>query len=217
MKTSIFSVKSFNSAAKESRKELKGTFANPFVICNLLNKAAKGDFSKVENAENVTRENLARVAAELKRQHGGRYPFTFDFLTGSGLFGKFDGVLCSVYDAPQSAKNDLLHGDTITDGKGRELCINSAGDVIAKGRAVSLTVSGLFGAFCRAAKVEIVTNEKAAKAAEKAAQKAAKEKAAFEKMRRAVCSVFTDDVARLFTDDEIREKYAAIKAARVRK
>lgn len=208
--------KEFNAAAKGARIELKGVFNNPFVICNLLNKAAKGDFSKIENAANFSKENLAIVARELKRQHGERYAFSFDYLKSSYLFGVFDGVLCAVFDANdnESNKNALLHGEQITDEKGRFLAFDKNGSIVAVGTPVSLTINGLFNAFCRAAKVDITANEKAAKEREKAAKKAEKEKAKFEKMKKAVFAVFGKDMARLFSDDDIRAKYQAIKGAK---
>lgn len=208
--------KEFNAAAKGARIELKGVFANPFVICNLLNKAGKGDFSKIENACNFTKENLSIVAKELKRQHGGRYAFSFDYLKNSYLFGIFDGVLCTLHDAQDNVanRNALLHGETVTDAKGRLLAFDKNGSVVAIGAPVSLTINGVFNAFCRAAKVDIHANEKAAKVAEKEAKKAEKEKAKFEKMKKAVFAVFGKDIARLFSDDEIRIKYAAIKGAK---
>lgn len=205
----------FNAAAKGARIELKGVFSNPFVVCNLLNKAAKGDFSKIENAVNFSRENLSIVAKELKRQHGGRYAFNFDYLKASYLFGVYDGALCTLYDAPdnESTRNALLHGEQITDEKGRFLAFDKNGSIVAVGAPVSLTINGVFNAFCRAAKVDISTNEKAEKAAAKEAKKAEKEAAKFEKMKKAVFAVFTADVAKLFTDNEIREKYNTIKSA----
>ena len=208
--------KEFNAAAKGARIELKGVFANPFVVCNLLNKAAKGDFSKIENAVNFSRENLSIVAKELKRQHGDRYPFTYDYLKSSSLFGVFDGVLCAIHEAQnnESNKNALLHGEQITDGKGRYLAFDVNGSIVSVGAPVSLTINGIFNAFCRAAKVDITATEKAAKEAAKEAKKAEKEKAKFEKMKKAVFAVFGKDIARLFSDDEIKIKYQAIKGAK---
>lgn len=208
--------KEFNAAAKGARVELKGVFSNPFVVCNLLNKAAKGDFSKIENAANFSRENLSIVAKELKRQHGGRYPFAFDYLKGSYLFGVFDGVLCALHDSSdnESNRNALLHGEQITDEKGRYLAFDVSGSIVAVGAPVSLTINGVFNAFCKAAKVDITANEKAAKVAAKEEKKAEKEKAKFEKMKKAVFAVFGKDIAILFSDDEIRAKYQAIKGAK---
>lgn len=208
--------KEFNAAAKGARVELKGVFNNPFVVCNLLNKAAKGDFSKIENAVNFSRENLSIVAKELKRQHGGRYPFTYDYLKNSYLFGVFDGVLCALHDAKDNDanRNALLHGEQIIDEKGRYLSFDKNSSIVAIGSPVSLTINGVFNAFCKAAKVDISANEKAAKEREKAAKKEEKERAKFEKMKKAVFAVFGKDIARLFTDDDIRIKYAAIKGAK---
>jgi hypothetical protein len=207
--------KEFNAAARGARIELKGVFSNPFVVCNLLNKAAKGDFSKIENAANFSRENLSIVAKELKRQHGGRYPFDFDYLKSSSLFGVFDGVLCALHDAADNEvnRNAILHGEQITDEKGRFLAFDENGSIVAVGAPVSLTINGVFNAFCKAAKVDITANEKAAKEAAKEAKKAEKQRAKFEKIKKAVFAVFTADVARLFSDDEIISKYEAIKAA----
>lgn len=213
---SFINSKEFNAAAKGARVELKGVFSNPFVVCNLLNKAAKGDFSKIENAVNFSRENLSIVAKELKRQHGGRYPFSYDYLKSSYLFGVFDGVLCALHNAAdnEANRNGLLHGEQITDEKGRYLAFDVNGSIIAIGTPVSLTINGVFNAFCRAAKVDITANEKAAKVAAKEEKKAEKEKAKFEKMKKAVFAVFGKDIARLFSDDEIRVKYQAIKGAK---
>ena len=47
MKQNFLSAKEFTNVVKGAKVEINGTFKNPFVVVNLLNKAAKGDFSKI--------------------------------------------------------------------------------------------------------------------------------------------------------------------------
>ena len=70
-----YSVSEFNEVVTSSRNELKNAFKNPFVIINALNKAAKGDFSKLKNCEGLTFDNVKAVAKVVKTLHGNRYAF----------------------------------------------------------------------------------------------------------------------------------------------
>ena len=96
----------------------------------------------------------------------------------------------------------------------REFAFDKNGSIVAVGAPVTLSINGVFNAFCKAAKVDITANEKAEKAAAKEAKKAEKERTKFEKMKKAVFAVFGKDIARLFSDDDIRTKYAAIKGVK---
>lgn len=167
-----FSAKEFTNIVKGAKVEINGTFKNPFIVINLLNKAAKGDFSKVANVEDITRENLVKVANVLKGMHKNRYAFD-TCLFEKDSFGRF----CTMSNY-KGTKGDLfadyydinnLSVLIYTDNKGREIVENEKGDMFIC-MPISLTLNGMFNAFAKVAKVDIIQTEKAAKVAEKAAK-----------------------------------------------
>lgn len=167
-----FSAKEFTNIVKGAKVEINGTFKNPFIVINLLNKAAKGDFSKVANVEGITRENLVKVANVLKGMHNNRYAFDtclFEkdsfgrFCTMSNYKGEKGELRADYYDV------NNLSILVYTDNKGREVVENEKGDMFIC-MPVSLTINGMFNAFAKVAKVDIIQTEKAAKVAEKAAK-----------------------------------------------
>ena len=171
----ISSVSEFNAVANAANGELKNEFSNPFVICNLLEKAAKGDFEKVANVEGLSRENLANVAYNLKKAHKEKHAFNFAYLLKSGLFTlDYSGKLCTFgkYEGANE-KAALNCGEIVCDAKGNELRLNNEGEIITL-KKVSLTIIGIFNAFRKALKAEISKTEKAEKAAKREAEKAAK-------------------------------------------
>jgi hypothetical protein len=97
-----------------------------------------------------------------------------------------------------------------TDNKGREIVENEKGDLYTC-IPVSLTVNGIFSAFAKVAKVDIIAGEKAAKVAEKAAKDSAKE---YEKAKKGVIKDYNDgkiseiDLATKL--GELKEKYAKV-------
>ena len=206
MKNSVFSAKEFTNVVKGAKVEVKGVFSNPFVVCNLLEKASKGDFEKIANVSNISRENLAKVAKVLKGMHGNRYAFSFDFLlSNSELFRKDKkGLLCSVSISKTLPlwKYDLL--DVIP-------CTDKTPAKFIYLRPVTCSINAIFSAFAKVAKVDINLSEKAAKVAKKAAKDSAKE---YEKAKKGVIKDYNDgkisesDLAAKLS--ELREKYANV-------
>lgn len=212
MKNQVFSAKEFTNVVKGAKVELNGTFKNPFVVVNLLNKAAKGDFSKINNCD-ITPENLKKVAKVCKGMHENRYAFDvclFEkdsfgrFCTMSPFKGAKGDLACDYYDINNLSV--LIY----TDNKGREIVENEKGDLFVC-VPVSLTINGIFGAFAKVAKVDIIQTEKAEKAAKKAAKDSAKE---YEKAKKGVISDYNagrmteiDLAAKLA---ELREKFANV-------
>lgn len=198
------SSKEFTSATKSAKNELKGIFSNPFVVCNLLNKAAKGDFEKVADVQGITHENLAKVAKALKCAHGGRYAFEFNYLlSNSDLFRKDScGRLCAVATCKSvpAYKFELI--DIIP-------ATNKTAAKFIYLRPVVCDRYAIFSAFAKVAKVDIKTTEKATEKAAKAAKKAAKES---EKAYKAAqkCAV-SDFNAGKITEVQLAEKLAEIK------
>lgn len=196
-----FSTKEFNAIVKSAKVELNGTFKSPFVVCNLLNKAAKGDFSKVAGVEGLTRENLSKVAGVIKGMHGGRYAFDMS------IFEKdYKGRFCTTSKAKEIGTPDYydINGFSAlvyTDNKGREII---EGVLYTP---ISLTINGVFNAFAKAAKVDISGKEKAQKEFLKAAKKAAKIR---ENRIKDLNNAFTKGV---LTEVEYNEKMKALKAA----
>lgn len=176
-----YSVSEFNEVVTNGRNELKDTFNNPFVIINALNKAAKGDFSKMKNCEGLTFENVKAVANVVKTLHGNRYAFD------TSLFPKDSkGRFCRI----SKSKVMPVWGFDIVD-------VNEKGFSYLK--PIALNEIAYYNAFVAIAKGEISKAEKARKQAEKAAEKAAKAtltkaqrkaKSANEKAYKELCSKF---------------------------
>lgn len=204
MSKNVISAKDFGTCAKGAKVELNGIFKNPFIVCNLLEKAAKGDFSKVANVNGITRENLAIVAKTLKKLHGNRYAFSFDFLlSNSDLFRKDrNNVLCSVSTSKSvpAFKYDMLDIIAATDKTGAKFMYL---------KPVNCTIIAIFNAFAKVAKVDLNSTEKAAKEAAKVAEKAAKDSAKeYEKAKKGVISDYN---AGRITEFDLADKLRALK------
>lgn len=207
MKKQNFSAKEFTNVVKGAKVEINGTFRNPFIVINLLNKAAKGDFSKIANVEGVTLENVAKVAKVCKGMHENRYAFDV-CLFEKDSFGRF----CTL--SPFKGEKGDLFADyydinnlsvlVYTDNKGREIVENEKGDLYTC-VPVSLTINGIFNAFAKVAKVDIIATEKAEKATKKAAKDSAKE---FEKAKKGVISDYN---AGRITEIDLADKLSALK------
>lgn len=208
MEKKNFSAKEFTTIVKGANVELNDTLKSIFVGCNILNKAAKGDFAKVQNCENLGRDNIAKVAKVCKGMHGGRYSFDV-CLFEKDSFGRF----CTF--APFKGEKGDLKGDyydfnnisvlVYTDGKGREIVENTKGELVIC-TPVSLTIKGVFNAFAKVAKVDIIATEKAAKDSEKAAKKAEKE---YENAKKCIIKDYNNG---LFGESDLAEKLCALKA-----
>lgn len=176
-----YSVSEFNEVVTNSREELKDTFKSPFVILNNLNKAAKGDFSKINNCNGLTCDNVKAVAKVVKTLHNNRYAFDTCLLRKDSK-----GRFCRVSKSKVMPKFgfDLV-------------------DVCEKGfsylKPIALNEIAYYNAFVAIAKGEISKAAKARKKAEKEAEKAAKatlskaqkkEKSAKEKAYKELCAKF---------------------------
>lgn len=201
-----FSTKEFNEVVKGAKVEIKGTFNNPFVVINLLNKAAKGDYSKVNNCD-INPENIKKVAKVCKGMHQNRYAFDV-CLFEKDSFGRF----CTLSPF-KGEKGDLSHDYidinnvsimVMTDNKGREIVENEKGDMYTC-VPVSLTINGIFNAFAKVAKVDIIESEKAEKVAEKAKKDSTK---AYEKAKKGIISDYNKG---MITEIDLAEKLRALK------
>ena len=210
----LMSAKEFNSTLKTAKGEIKGIFTSPFVIVNQLNKAAKGDFSKIENCDNLLRENVAKVAKVVKSLHNGRYAFNLD------LFVKdYAGRFCTMQVSKKEIETRLDYCDicgvsaaVAIDNKGREVCEDENGNNVIYAPIVC-TVTAFFNAFAKVAKVELTASEKAAKETEKAAKRTEKENKAYNKALAAVSAVF-GELTNTLTREQILAKYSLIKGAK---
>lgn len=176
-----YSVCEFNEVVVNGRNELKDTFNNPFVIINALNKAAKGDFSKMKNCEGLTFENVKAVAKVVKTLHGNRYAFDACLLRKDSK-----GRFCRISKSKVMPK----WGTDLVD-------VNEKGYTYLK--PIALNGIAFYNAFVAIAKAEISKAEKARKKAEKDAEKAAnatlskaqkKEKSAKNKAYKDLCAKF---------------------------
>jgi hypothetical protein len=165
----------------------------------LLNKAAKGDFSKVANCENLTKDNLSKVAKVVKTLHNNRYAFDVCLLPKvCGKLGTF-----KIVGEKQNEKTALMSGEIVT-FNGKVLSLNDEG-YVGIFSPISLTISGVFNAFAKVAKVEISATEKAAKDSEKAAKKAAKE---YENAKKCIIKDYNSG---LFGEDILAEKLTSLR------
>lgn len=151
-----YSVSEFNEVVTNGRNELKDTFNNPFVIINALNKAVKGDFSKMKNCEGLTFENVKAVAKVVKTLHENRYAFDTCLLQKDSK-----GRFCRIAKSKTMPK----WGFDLVD-------VNEKGYTYLK--PIALNEIAYYNAFVAIAKAEISKAEKARKKAEKEAEKAAK-------------------------------------------
>jgi hypothetical protein len=206
MANNNFSAKEFNGIVKGAKVEINGTFKNPFIVINLLNKAAKGDFTKVNNCD-IKPENLKKVANVCKGMHKNRYAFDV-CLFGKDSFGRF----CTLSPF-KGEKGNLMHDYydinnisvlIYTDNKGREIVENEKGDFYTC-VPVALTITGIFNAFAKVAKVDIVATEKAEKATKKAAKDSAKE---YEKAKKGAIKDYNDGK---ISEIDLAEKLRALK------
>lgn len=155
MKTLNYSsVSEFVNVVNNAKSELNETFKSPFIVINLLNKAAKGDFAKVKNCSDLDISSIKEVANALRAIHGKKDAFDFDYLIESGVCEKnLDGKLCALRLVKQipTYSNRLVD---IIPNKGYKAFV-----------PVNVTINAIFNLFVKAAKVEIKKVEKAAKAA----------------------------------------------------
>ena len=196
-----YSVSEFNEVVTNSREELKNVFKNPFVIINALNKAAKGDFSKLKNCEGLTFENVKAVANVVKTLHGNRYAFDTCLLRKDSK-----KRFCRVSKSKVMPK----WGYDLVD-------VNEKGFVYLK--PIALNEIAFYNAFVAIAKAEISKAEKARKKAEKEAEKAAKAtlskqqkkaKSANDKAYKELCAKFYKGE---ICAEEFTEKAKALKKA----
>lgn len=196
-----YSVSEFNEIVTTGRNELKDVFNNPFVIINALNKAAKGDFSKLKNCEGLTFENVKAVANVVKSLHGNRYAFDTCLLRKDSK-----GRFCRI----SKSKTIPVWGFDIVD-------VNEKGYTYM--RPIALNEIAYYNAFVAIAKAEISKAEKARKKAEKEAEKAAKAtlskqqkkaKSANEKAYKDLCAKFYKGE---ICAEEFAEKANALKKA----
>lgn len=205
--------KEFNQVVKAAKGEVNGMFKSPFVIVNLLNKAAKGDLNKIAGVDNFVRDNIKLVAGEVRKLHKGRYLFDLAVLT-KDYKGRFCSRRISKTNSVVCVDDMEFEGITsrvYLDNKGREVI--ALGETYVTLLPLPLTINAFFSAFAAAAKVSLQEKEKAEKAAKKAEKAAKKEAAKFEAAKKAVFVVF-GELANTFTEGEIMDKYERIKGAK---
>lgn len=189
-KNIISTSKEFAKVAKGAKVELKNTFSSVYVIINLLNKACKGDFNKLENVS-FSCEDLKRVASTLKNMHGKRYAFDVPALLqlANGLFYYHNGVICQTAKAKKCPKF------------GYDL-VDVTPEFWYYSKPVNLTIDSVFACFCKVARYEL-----------KATEKAAKDAKAYDKIYNAVASVFGAEYTSTLAKDDVISKYNTIKNA----
>lgn len=201
--------KEFAQVANQAKKQVKGVFTSPFVIINNLNKAAKGDFSKVANCEGLEFNRIKEVAAQVRQLHGERYAFTFDLLPKSS-FNKRLGWFKPV-PAMQGECAAIMNGEEVYyNGK---LLVLGANGVVGTFTDIALTEPAVFAAYCTIVRRNKQGEERAAREAAREEKRRAKELEKLAKARTAVTAVF-GELAGTFSESEILSKYAAIKGAK---
>lgn len=173
-----YSSKEFNKVVRSANSELKGTFKSPFVIVNLLNKAVKGDFEKVSGVEGLSRESLTEVARVLKSMYKGRYAFDLNIFEKDYL-NRF--CTATKYKGEETVPDYFEVGGVSclvnVDQKGREVLYSDTDKSMIFLQPIPLTITGVFNAFAKVAKIDLKRaedNEKAVKKAAKDNEKAVK-------------------------------------------
>lgn len=186
----ITSSKEFSKVSKSAKMQLKATFASIYVIVNLLNKACKGEFNKLENVS-FSVDDLKRVAATLKKLHGARYAFDVPALLqlADGLYYYHNGVICQLAKAKVCPKFGYDLADVTP-------------DFWYYHKPVNLTIDSVFACFCKVARYEL-----------KATEKAAKDKKAYDKIYNSVASVFGGEYTATLSKEDVISKYNTIKNA----
>lgn len=189
-KNVISNSKEFSKVAKNAKAELKNTFSSVYVIINLLNKACKGDFNKLENVT-FSVDDLKRVAATLKNMHGKRYPFDVPALLnfGGGMYYYHNGVICQTAKAKTCPKFGLD-------------LVDITPNFWYYHKPINLTIDSVFACFCKVARYEL-----------KATETAAKDAKAYDKIYNAVASVFGGEYTSTLSKDDVISKYTTIKNA----
>lgn len=161
MKQNVFSsVKCFNETNTMAKRELNGIFKNPFVVINLLNKAYKGDFEKINNCEGITRESIVLIGKTLKSLHKYSTPFAYDYLFDAGVCAKDSkNRLCTIATSKVMPKwgVDLVS----VDENGYKYF-----------KPVMCSVTSIYNVFAKAAKLAVKSDENELNSAKKAAKKA---------------------------------------------
>ena len=181
--------KSVNAAVNSGRKELSNLFTSAFVGINLFNKIVDG---RAFVPDGITVDGIKTVSKSLKAIHGQSKGFSADVLPRDRY-----GRICTTEKSKfmPSWENDLID-------------IKCGKYVYLRPVSEGCTFTRLYNEFGR-----IVKEHAAAAVADaKADAKAAKEAAELRKMRAVVADVF-GEYAKHFSEAEIREKYAKIKAA----
>lgn len=189
-KNVISTSKEFAKVAKSAKVELKNAFSSVYVIANLLNKACKGDFNKLENVS-FSVDDLKRVAATLKNMHGKRYAFDVPSLLqlADGMYYYHNGVICQT----AKSKNCPKFGLDLVEVTPEFWYYN---------KPVNLTIDSVFACFCKVARYEL-----------KATEMAAKENKKYDKIYNSVASVFGAEYVATLTKEDIISKYNTIKNA----
>lgn len=182
-------LKNVNNAVSTGRKELSNIFTSAFVGINLFNKIVDG---RAFVPEGVDVAGLKAVSKALKGIHGQSKGFCADVLPRDRY-----GRICTTERTRRLPAWDF---DLIDIQRGMYVYLRPVSE--------GCTFTRLYNEFGR-----IVKEHAAAAVADaKAEQKAAKAAAELRKMRAVVADVF-GEYAKHFSESEIREKYAKIKAA----
>ena len=189
-KNVIGTSKEFAKVAKCAKVELKNTFSSVYVITNLLNKACKGDFNKLENVS-FSCDDLKKVAATLKNVHGKRYAFDVPALLqlADNLYYYHNGVICQTAKSKQCPKF------------GFDL-VDVTSEYWYYSKPIALTIDAVFAAFCKVVRYEL-----------KATETAAKNEKEYNKIYNAVASVFGAEYTSNLSKDDVLSKYNTIKNA----
>lgn len=181
--------KNVNNAVTTGRKELSNLFTSAFVGINLFNRIVDG---RAFVPEGVNVEGLKAVSKSLKSIHGQSKGFCADVLPRDRY-----GRICTT---ERTRKMPSWECDLIDIQRGMYVYLRPVSE--------GCTFTRLYNEFGRIVKAHAA----AAVSAAKAEQSAAKAAAELRKMRAVVSEIFGEYVKN-FSESEIREKYAKIKAA----
>lgn len=141
-------VQKFNEVANVAKKSIKEVSHNLLYWVRVLNKfAAKNDFIDNKSVLNIAVLAKDKLSEETqskmkKNQYFHAALFAQDYLGRACTVRKYSGAI---------SKNEVLQNEVITD-KGKQIILDASGDNLCILCPVSLSLSGVFGAFCEVLK-----------------------------------------------------------------
>jgi len=169
MKTNNVSVREVQVTNRNAKAQVSSVSHNILFYVRALNKlAVKNEYCENKDVLSVAKNVRSLLAANVVEHMSNK-----EYFHASAFMRDYQGRVCSVCDYKGSATvTDVITNDVITED-GKQLIMSKDGQNVCILRPVTLSLTGVFNAFC----AFVLRDAKAAAAAEKAAEKAANKRA----------------------------------------